>query len=88
MPQRTKISVFWPEKNCFLAYFFLGGMWGSPPLLKENHCAHRSLAEWGLPQPKIGPKTRFFSKRAKDFKLLKQVPEPSHQRGRSQHMGH
>ena len=31
--------------------------------------------------PKIGPKTRFFSKSPQDFELLKQVPESPHQNG-------
>ena len=40
--------------------------------------------------PKNGPSNQFISKRAQDFKLLKQVPESSHQIsffGRNQYIG-
>ena len=37
----------------------------------------RNKTEVGKP-PKMGPENRFFSKRAQDFELLKQVPESPH----------
>ena len=55
--KKGKNGVFGPKKNCFLAEFPLAEL--GPPPLTDNHCAQKSLAEWGgTPPPlnEISPK--------------------------------
>ena len=38
---------FWPKIAVFKRIFFLTELGGTPPPLRDNHCAQKSLAERG-----------------------------------------